>query len=168
MKLSNGLKDALLQQLLLNFRSGLLGPNPRYGYHIRFFDSTQIGVSNPLNDKEFTSTYFQTANPVGMLLDFGVSVRIPTTAFTVNNRSLKLLGTYTETAKISGTADLACVFAVDNYPSSTSGMGNAKRIFITDSIVPNGLQGAFVLTQTTMIAGDAVTIADFTLNLIEP
>jgi hypothetical protein len=49
-----------------------------------------------------------------------------------------------------------------------SAMSTINRILITNSVVPNGQQGAFVLTQTVMNAGDSVSIADFTLNLIEP
>lgn len=172
MKLSNALKDALLHQLLLNFRNGF-GSNLNiddYGYRIRFFDSSKIAVSNPLADKEFTSTVFAQTAPVGMILDFGVTIRIPATAFTISKRSIKLLGTYTEVAKFNGVADLACVYAVSLFPTSgaIASLTGEKRLFMTDSIVPNGQQGAFVLTKTVMQAGDAVTIADFTLNLIEP
>lgn len=44
MKLSNGLKDALLAQLIVNFRAGR-GAASYTGYRIRFFDSSQITVS---------------------------------------------------------------------------------------------------------------------------
>lgn len=173
MKLSNGLKDALLAQLLTNFRLGLnVGANTA-GYRIRFFDSNQLSTPYSFESSpEFNSTYFQASTPAGLLLDFGFSIGIPSTAFTTSGRSIKLLGTYTENAKISGTADIACIFACVNFPTvhgyAMSAMSTINKILITNSVVPNGQQGAFVLTQTVMNAGDSVSIADFTLNLIEP
>lgn len=173
MKLSNALKDNLLSKILTNFKGSPPAVAQGYGgYRIRFFDSSLIGVQNPLAAPEFTSTYFQANNPAGLLLDFGFSVAIPHNSFVVSGRSIKLLGTYTEAAKISGTADLACIFACYiNGSSANQNMNNfssVHRVLLTDSVVLNGMQGAFVLTQTTMAAGDSVSIADFTLNLIEP
>lgn len=172
MKLSNGLKDALLAQLLTNFKYGMGGNVAFGGFRIRFFDSSQMSVQYPLNSQvEFNSTYFQSNTPIGMLLDFGVSIAIPYNAFVTSGRSIKLLGTYTENAKISGTADLACIFACydgSGTKGAFSTLTSVQRILITDSVVPNGQQGAFVLTQTVMNAGDSISIADFTLNLIEP
>lgn len=171
MKLSNGLKDALLAQLITNFRSGFTVASYS-GYRIRFFDSSQITTPYPLNSQvEFNSTYFQSNTPAGLLLDFGFTIGIPLNAIVTSGRSIKLLGTYTENAKIAGTADLGIIYAGTNYPSVAGSAFSAidpRRILITDSVVPNGQQGAFVLTQTVMNAGDSVSIADFTLNLIEP
>lgn len=172
MKLSNGLKDALLAQLLTNFKYNMGGNTSYGGFRIRFFDSSQMSVQYPLNSQvEFNSTYFQSNAPIGMLLDFGVSIAIPYNAFVASGRSIKLLGTYTENAKIAGTADLACIFACYDGAGTRgafSTINSTQRILITDSVVPNGQQGAFVLTQTVMNAGDSISIADFTLNLIEP
>lgn len=171
MKLSNGLKDALLNRLIVNFPAGG-APGPYTGYRIRFFDSSQITTPYPLSSQvEFNSTYFQGSNPAGLLLDFGYSIVIPLSAIVASGRSIKLLGSYTEIAKKSGTADLAVVFSCNAWPSIQNvdlSHANPIRILITDSVVPNGQQGAFVLTQTVMNAGDSVSIADFTLNLIEP
>lgn len=172
MKLSNGLKDALLAQLLTNFRFGLTVGSNTAGYRIRFFDSAQLSTPYSFSaSAEFNSTYFQANSPAGLLLDFGFTIGIPATAFTTSGRSIKLLGTYTESAKISGTADIACIFACTNFPTVHGypiSNSQVNRILITNSVVPNGQQGAFVLTQTVMNAGDSVSIADFTLNLIEP
>lgn len=171
MKLSNGLKDALLAQLIVNFRAGRAAVSYT-GYRIRFFDSSQITTPYPLNSQvEFNSTYFQAASPAGLLLDFGFTIAMPLTAIVASGRSIKLLGTYTENARISGTADLGIIYSCENYPTLVGNQLNQLepiRILITDSVVPNGMQGAFVLTQTVMNAGDSVSIADFTLNLIEP
>ena len=172
MKLSNGLKDALLAQLIVNFRAGRVAASYT-GYRIRFFDSSQITTPYPLNSQvEFNSTYFEAASPAGLLLDFGFTIAMPMTAIVASGRSIKLLGTYTENARISGTADLGIIYSCENYPSTIVGQSLNRvepiRILITDSVVPNGMQGAFVLTQTVMNAGDSVSIADFTLNLIEP
>jgi hypothetical protein len=171
MKLSNGLKDALLAQLIVNFR-GDYGISNLSGYRIRFFDSSKLTTPYPLSSQvEFNSTYFQGSNPAGLLLDFGYSIVMPLSAIVASGRSIKLLGAYTEIAKNSGTADLAVVFACSAWPSMQNvDLSNAGpiRVLITDSVVPNGQQGAFVLTQTVMNAGDSVSIADFTLNLIEP
>ena len=171
MKLSNGLKDALLAQLIVNFRAGRVAASYT-GYRIRFFDSSQITTPYPLNSQvEFNSTYFQAASPAGLLLDFGFTIAMPLTAIVASGRSIKLLGTYTENARISGTADLGIIYSCNNYPTLVGYPLNQIapiRILITDSVVPNGQQGAFVLTQTVMNAGDSVSIADFTLNLIEP
>ena len=171
MKLSDGLKDALLAQLIVNFRAGR-GLPPYTGYRIRFFDSSQITTPYPLNSQvEFNSTYFQAVNPAGLILDFGFTIAMPLTAIVASGRSIKLLGTYTENARISGTADLGIIYSCENYPTivgQSLNQVNPIRILITDSVVPNGEQGAFVLTQTVMNAGDSVSIADFTLNLIEP
>lgn len=171
MKLSDGLKDALLAQLIVNFRAGR-GVASYTGYRIRFFDSSQITTPYPLNSQvEFNSTYFQAENPAGLLLDFGFTIAMPLTAIVASGRSIKLLGTYTETAKISGTANLGIIYSCEGYPAIAGyplNQVNPIRILITDSVVPNGEQGAFVLTQTVMNAGDSVSIADFTLNLIEP
>jgi hypothetical protein len=171
MKLSNGLKDALLAQLIVNFRAGRVAASYT-GYRIRFFDSSQITTPYPLNSQvEFNSTYFQAASPAGLLLDFGFTIAMPLTAIVASGRSIKLLGTYTENARISGTADLGIIYSCENYPTLVGNQLNQIgpiRILITDSVVPNGQQGAFVLTQTVMNAGDSVSIADFTLNLIEP
>lgn len=172
MKLSNGLKDALLAQLIVNFRAGYTLGTATSGYRIRFFDSSQITTPYPLSSQvEFNSTYFQAANPAGLLLDFGYTIGMPLSAIVASGRSIKLLGTYTENAKISGTADLGIVYACNNFPRVNGYDLNQVapiRVLITDSVVPNGMQGAFVLTQTVMNAGDSVSIADFTLNLIEP
>lgn len=171
MKLSNGLKDALLAQLIVNFRAGR-APSSYTGYRIRFFDSSQITTPYPLNSQvEFNSTYFQAASPAGLLLDFGFTIAMPLNAIVASGRSIKLLGIYTENARISGTADLGIIYSCENFPTIVGyslQQIDTIRILITDSVVPNGQQGAFVLTQTVMNAGDSVSIVDFTLNLIEP
>jgi hypothetical protein len=188
MKLSKGLKNALLAKLLENLRNGMLDTF-RYGYRIRCFDSSKtspvFSIANPLNT-EFSSTYFEGNAPAGLVLDFGYSMRIPSTAFLIPTvttgtnppvtgpgSSIKMLGTYTETAKIAGTIDLVVVYAV--YDSGWDGTSlklmsqyeGVTKMLMTSSVVPNGEQGAFVLTSVEVAAGDAVSIADFTINLIE-
>lgn len=189
MKLSKGLKNALLAKLLENLRNGMLDTF-RYGYRIRCFDSTKtspvFSISNPTTT-EFSSTYFEANAPTGLVLDFGYSMRIPSTAFVIPtvttgtnppvtgpSNSIKLLGTYTETAKIAGTIDLVVIYAV--YDSGWDGTSlklmsqyeGITPMFMTSSVVSNGEQGALVLTSIDVQAGDPVSIADFTLNLIEP
>lgn len=187
MKLSKGLKDALLAKLHANIRNNMPQTETRYGYRIRCFDSTKttpvFDISNP-EVTEFSSTYFEQNAPVGLVLDFGFSLRIPSSAFVIPNvnsgtppvaapgNSIKLLGTYTEVAKMDAKIDLVVVYAVADSGGTTalksmSTMTRAK-LFMTNSVVPNGEQGAFVLTAIDVKAGDAVSIADFTINLIEP
>lgn len=159
----------------------------RYGYRIRCFDTTKTTPTFDIADPEvteFSSIYFTQNYPAGLVLDFGFSMRIPSSAFVIPNvtsgsppvtapgNSIKLLGTYTEVAKIDATVNLAVVFAVADSGGSTALKAMSTltpvRLFMTNSVVPNGEQGAFVLTSVEVKAGDAVSIADFTLNLIEP
>lgn len=187
MKLSKGLKDALLAKLLANIRNGMPQDQTRYGYRIRCFDSTKTAPVFDISDPtvtEFSSTYFEANAPVGLVLDFGFSMRIPSSAFVIPNvtsgtppvtapgNSIKLLGTYTEVAKIDAKVDLVVVYAVSDSGGSTAlksmSILTRKKLFMTSSVVANGEQGAFVLTAIDVKAGDAVSIADFTLNLIEP
>lgn len=187
MKLSKGLKDALLAKLLANIRNGMPQDQTRYGYRIRCFDTTKTTPAFDISDPavtEFSSTYFEQASPAGLVLDFGFSMRIPSSAFVIPNvtsgsppvtapgNSIKLLGTYTEVAKIDAVVNLAVVYAVSDVGGSTALKSittlTRKRLFMTSSVVANGEQGAFVLTAIDVKAGDAVSIADFTLNLIEP
>lgn len=174
MKLSNGMKDMIVTQLHANFKSGM-SLTTRSGFRIRVFDSSQLTTPYPLSSQiEYSSTYFTGNAPAGLLLDFGFTIGIPHNAFVIsgNGRSIKLLGTYTENAKATGNADLVCILACDNWPSvhgyAMGQLSYANKILITDSVVANGSQGALVLTSTSMNVGDSVSIADFTINLIEP
>ena len=179
MKLSNGLKDQLLLKLLTNLRNGhpTTGTSVNdFGYRIRGFDSTKLSTTYNLaspDTAQFTSTYFQQLAPAGLVVDFGFSSHIPTTAFTIptGTRSLKLLGAYSAIASITATIDLMVVFAVNHSSGPANKLFSQLSVtpmFITNSVVENGKQGAFVLTNTVVTAGDVVSIADFTLNLIEP
>ena len=189
MKLSNYLKEKLLDEMIANMKDLYLpsatypsGDSPTEAFRIRVFNNT---VSSPLSGVELITYTENTANPPGLLLDFGVSTRIATNALqkvkTIHRNpttnaiesiqlSLKLMGTYSEQAKATGTVGFFVVYQIlDGTPTTPlfTNLNVRTPCFASDSIAANGGQAAMILSSTQMNAGDNVILADLTLNLIE-
>lgn len=189
MKLSNHLKEKLLDEMIYNMKDVYLpttglpsGDHPYEAFRIRVFNNS---VASPLNNVELL-TYTEGVNaPPGLLLDFGVSTKIATNALqkvrtekrnaTTNvlegiQLSLRLNGAYSEQAKATGDVGFFVVYQVyDSAPQSPlfGSLGVKYPCFASDSIAANGSQGAMILSQTKMNIGDNIILADLTLNLIE-
>lgn len=189
MKLSNHLKEKLLDEMIYNMKDITLpsnsypsGDHPNEAFRIRVFNNT---VVSPLAGVELL-TYTEGVNsPPGLLLDFGVSSKIATNALqkvrtekrnAITNAlegiqlSIRLNGTYSEQAKATGDVGFFVVYQVSDTAPQTPLFGNLSYkypCFASDSIAANGSQGAMILSQTHMNIGDNIILADLTLNLIE-
>lgn len=189
MKLSNHLKEKLLDEMIYNMKDYAYptngvpsGDHPSEAFRIRVFNNT---IATPLNNVELL-TYMESNNaPPGLLLDFGVSAKIPSSALqkvrtekrnaTTNDLesiqiSLKLSGTYSEQAKATGIVGFFVVYQVnDSNPQTPRFTDLYQRAicFASDSIAANGGQAAMILSATDLTVGDNVILADLTLNLIE-